>query len=267
MRNACRMLIVIIVGTFVHAICHPWVCSALIVSSLLQANVAIAWSRQTLPTNSVSPANQARKVSSSNYITAERIVAPAESAEPTTRLPAAKPWTPGPARANRIPPRAGRCLRVKRPLPIPTSARALEEIIIEGGMHTAADTTRSRETTARYKGRTERIVRAQPRRVQVIMADVEGRASVTRHPEAPSAWGPVDLELVFEIGRGEVARRYRPARRRGEGVVEGVRASRLWETRLRYGLVPAGSHTAPVVGVFLHGSVVGAPGILVALLL
>lgn len=88
----------------------------------------------------------------SDYITAERIVAPAESAEPTTRLPAAKPWTPRPARANRIPPRAGRCLRVKRPLPIPTSARALEEIIIEGGMHTAADTTRSRETTARYKG-------------------------------------------------------------------------------------------------------------------
>lgn len=96
------------------------------------------------------------------------------------------------------------------------------------------------------------------------MANPERRGATAGH--AQSARRPVDFELVLKVGRGEVARRQGPARRRSQRVLEGVGAGGLRVKGLGRLLWLSGwALAANAVGIVAHGAVVG--GFLVAVLL
>lgn len=181
------------------------------------------------------------------------------ASEPTTAS-AAEPWSSR-ARADGIPPRPRRRLGIE---PLVTASRALEQRVVERRMHAAAHPAGPRQPAPRHEAAAQRVVRAQAGRVQVVVADAERRAAGAGHAQPPAepARRPVDLELVLEARRGEVAGGdERPARRRGEGVVEGVGAGGLGQAGLLWSagsLWRAAGALAPgAVGIVAGGAVVG----------
>lgn len=130
-------------------------------------------------------------------------------AESTKRITAAPPIASSrearhAAGPDRIPPGARRHLRIVPLTPRPSvPSLTREQGVVKGGMHPAA-ASRPRQTSPGYEGPPQRIVRPQPRGVQVVVSDVEGRLPVG-HDQAPA--GLVHLVLVLESRRGEVALR------------------------------------------------------------
>lgn len=108
-----------------------------------------------------------------------------------------------PAGPDGVPPRSRRGLRVELPAVAKAGAGA-EERIVKSGMH-ARRTAGAREATG--QGAPERIVRAQTRRVEVVVADVEGRAAVGEDYAAAAARRLIYLVLVLEARGWEVADR------------------------------------------------------------
>ena len=85
-------------------------------------------------------------------------------------------------------------------------------------------------------------MRSEARRIQIVAADVEGRAASRQD----AARGPVDLVLVLEARRGEIARRNGRPWRFGEGFGRRVRigqcrqGERAWHVG-RPGIANAGA--------------------------
>ena len=133
------------------------------------------------------------------------------------------------------------------------TALACEERVVERRVH-ARGATGERQSATGNEGSPQRVVGPEARRVEVVVADVEGGAAVGEDDAGAGARGPVHLVLVVEAGGREVADG-------GEGPWPGELGQRVW-MRMRMRLLGlAAAEGAVRIARFL-GAALGLSGLL-----